>query len=942
VIFLGRDRNLLHAATDWLLEAANIPETPDLSRVLAVVRASSTKRRLLELLALRAEANGQVLVPPLILTPAALILRLTETPPDQAEGATPLASALAWAQALQEASETDRNRLFRLPPGGDIHAGLRPLLGLARQLRQLADEVGGAGLRFRDVARTVAERFPDIAAFESPRWDVLDALHDRVAQILRRCELEDRTDLLLRRAREGEIPDGPRVVLIGVVEMPRMVRDFIARLPERPIVLLSASEQEREGFDDLGTLRPDYWNRRAAEIAPGQIHLVERDRDQAARTASIVAAWRDEGIGPGQITVAAPGAGSLPRLREALETRDLATRRAQGRLAAEAPSFQLLQGVAAYLDREPAEPAAYAAVAALVRHPDAPRIDASEWPALDRFGATHLPVRFDPRDVEPASSTVDRIAEILDHWINLAPDEIPARAAAAWTRDFLLRVYGTHEESSLSPDGRVAVHAITALRDALDATMNGRMPWPARVRPADFLHSLVQFLGAEGVPEPPDRNAVELVGWLELMEDDAPALVVTSFHEGAVPDSVLSDPFLPGSLRQVLSLGDNDSRMARDGYALAAMLASRAHGRGRVALVAPRFDAEENPVRPSRLLLNGLEGEALARRMWHLAGRREAEPRPTLREGPGFGAVAVGAVPAMTAIPVTAFRHYLESPRQFFFLHMLRLRAEGDAPLELEPGDIGGLIHEVLARFGAETPLRDSANALEIEAFVLTEFHRVGRARFGKWTQPAVEIQIEEIERRLRGFAPVQAWLRKEGWTIRHVESAERMTCELAAADNAGSLAVTGKIDRIDHHAASGRWRIIDYKTSAKAKDPFRTHFGREDWRDLQLPLYLKLAAPFAREKWGVELMPDNCELVYFQLPEDEKTAGISDPFPPAAIEDGWIRAAEVAACILRGEFDENPALRADRTDPALLALCGQVGIGASVGDVEMVEAGEA
>jgi ATP-dependent helicase/nuclease subunit B len=928
VIFLGRDRNLLHAAADWLLNPSHVPEAPDLSRILAVMRGSRTARRLLELLALRAEASSQVLVPPLILTPAALVSSLTQTPADEAESATPLASALAWAQALQQATEADRNRLFRLPPGGDIHAGLRPLLGLARQLGQLWSEVGGAGLRFRDVSRTVAERFPDIAAFESPRWEALDALHGHVAQILKRRGLEDRTDQLLRRAREGEILEDRRVVLIGVVEMPQVVRDFIARLPQAPTVLSFATEQEREGFDEMGMVRPEYWNLRAAQLAPGQIHLVERDRDQAARTASIVAAWRDEGIAPGQVTVAVPGAGSLPRVREALETRGLATRQAQGRLASEAPSFQLLQRVAAFLDREPTEPPAYDAVSALVRHPDAPQIDAGEWPALDRFGMMHLPARFDPPDVEPDSPTVRRLAELLDRWIDLAPDEISPRDAAAWTRDFLLRVYGTHEENALSPDGRVAVHALTALRDALDATVDGRMPWPSRVRPADFLNSLVQFLGGEGLPEPPDRDAVELVGWLELMEDDAPAIVVTSFHEGAVPESVLSDPFLPGSLRQVLRIGDNDSRMARDGYALAAMLASRGRG-GRVALVAPRFDAEENPVRPSRLLLNGLAGEELAKRMWHLAGKREAEPRPKLPDGRGFGPAAVGVVPALPPISVTAFRDYIESPRQFFFLHVLGLRAEGDAPLELEPGAIGSLIHEVLSRFGAETALRDSADAGEIEAFVLAEFERLARDRFGKWAQPAVDIQVEEIARRLRGFAPVQARLRREGWTIRHVEGTRGMTCEIAGDGNAGLLTVKGKIDRIDCDAEGERWRIIDYKTSGRKREPEQVHFRRQEWRDLQLPLYLKLAAPLAREKWNVELTPGNCELVYFQLPEDERTAGISAPFPPSRIEEGWAKASELAARILRGEFEDNPTVRSPYADPALLALCGKVGLGA-------------
>jgi len=98
------------------------------------------------------------------------------------------------------------------------------------------------------------------------------------------------------------------------------------------------------------------------------------------------------------------------------------------------------------------------------------------------------------------------------------------------------------------------------------------------------------------------------------------------------------------------------------------------------------------------------------------------------------------------------------------------------------------------------------------------------------------------------------------------------------------------------------------------------------------LPLYLKLAAPHARDKWGVELTPDNCELVYFQLPEDEGSAGLSAPFLPEMIEGGWAMAANVVAKILRGEFEENPPLRPDPAwnDPALLALCGQIGIRAS------------
>ena len=68
---------------------------------------------------------------------------------------------------------------------------------------------------------------------------------------------------------------------------------------------------------------------------------------------------------------------------------------------------------------------------------------------------------------------------------------------------------------------------------------------------------------------------IELLGWLELPLDRAPALVATSFNEGCVPTSVNSDLFLPNALRQQLGLLDNRRRYARDAYALSVLLASR-------------------------------------------------------------------------------------------------------------------------------------------------------------------------------------------------------------------------------------------------------------------------------------------------------------------------------------------------------------------------------
>jgi hypothetical protein len=517
---------------------------------------------------------------------------------------------------------------------------------------------------------------------------------------------------------------------------------------------------------------------------------------------------------------------------------------------------------------------------------------------------------------------------ILARFIDLGPEEVTPEVAAEWTLQFLRRIYGEREERANSPEGRIAVQAFKLLRDFLVDTAQGQLPWAARVRPADFLLIILDFVGEQPVPEPSAPDAVQVVGWLELIEDDTPGVVVTSFYEGAVPESVSSDPFLPGSLRQALSLSDNSMRFARDAYALAAIMGSRSRGRGGLALIAPRFDSKDNPVRPSRLLLAGLGGDALARRVWYLAGRRLPEPQLPLIGGAGFTAAALGDHPPVDKIYVTAFRTYIESPRKFYYQHVLGLRSEDEGGLELQSADVGTLVHEVLAAFGADPAMRDCGDEAAINNFILNELDKIVRERFGRWAQPAVEVQIEDVRRRLRGYARVQAGLKNQGWEIRYVEGAKRLEFKMTAEGESGSLQVAGKIDRIDYHPSDQKWRIIDYKTFAKPREPLREHCKASgEWKDLQLPLYLNLAAPYAKAEWGVDLSPDNCELTYFLLPEDEGRARVSEPFPAGLIAAAEAKAIEIVSKILRSEFNENPVLNPQWNEPAMLALCGQVGI---------------
>jgi hypothetical protein len=416
MIFLGWNRPLLHAATDWLLAPGNVRTAPDLSGTIVVVRGRRAGRRLLELLALKCEEQGAILVPPQIVTPSSLVQRLTLALPDEPQAASPLASALAWAEAIGSIGDIERQKLFCRPGQEDRRPSLRALLALGRHLNQLWSEIGGAGLGFRDVIRVLEERFPHIADFEIPRWEVLETLHQRAATFLETHGLIDHTDLLVNRARRCGLVGGQQVILVGVAEMPRAVRDFLNRLETPPVALIFAPEAERAGFEEPGLIRPDYWEKRCSRLDGGQIHPVERDRDQALRAVQVVKAWHDAGMTPDQITVAVPDAKALPRLREAMEAHQFKTRSAQGRPTSDAPAFQLLRLVAEYLDHAPEEPPRYEAVAALARHPDLPGINPADWSTLDQFASTHLPARFDPQALCETSERVLRIQNILAHY----------------------------------------------------------------------------------------------------------------------------------------------------------------------------------------------------------------------------------------------------------------------------------------------------------------------------------------------------------------------------------------------------------------------------------------------------------------------------------------------------------------------------------------------
>jgi RecB family exonuclease len=162
-----------------------------------------------------------------------------------------------------------------------------------------------------------------------------------------------------------------------------------------------------------------------------------------------------------------------------------------------------------------------------------------------------------------------------------------------------------------------------------------------------------------------------------------------------------------------------------------------------------------------------------------------------------------------------------------------------DSVDELGGGEFGSLLHDVLKTFG-ENAVAASDIASDIDAELSRLLDTAVERQFGKRPLSAVAVQIEQIRLRLRLFAQWQAGWVREGWKIQVTEGDTKEGTAAFVVDDQ-PIYLRGRIDRIDYNPGTGEIVVFDYKTGDSAKRPEETHNRRDEWVDLQLPLYRHL-----------------------------------------------------------------------------------------------------
>jgi ATP-dependent helicase/nuclease subunit B len=901
--FLPWRSPLLPQAVAWLARDWTGAGPLDLARGVVVVPTKHAGRRLRAGLAEHAAARGQAVFPPRVVSPEALLSLGGE-----GRGvATPLQTTLAWTQVLLAADLDEFRAVFPLDPPARSFAWA---LQLAQEMFRLQQTLAEGALTIGEVATRAPAALP-----ERERWHQLAELARRQGAALARHGWREPHAAQIEAAfQPAPWEDVERIVLLGVPDpLPLALIALASQAGRTPVdVVVFAPEEEAAAFDGWGRPLTAAWKTRAAPWTEfsRQVHVRPDAAAQAEEVAQLAARYGEPegrlGVGVADPEIAPLAANALLRAGCPAFDPAGAPRRQSG-------FFQLLVALAAFADE-----ASFAHAAALARRPhilawlraDAATFRAEDWlRGLDDLQAAHLPATLSDAQRHATGVVAFGLRKLAELRQRLRAGPFAPAVAAALAEIFPSPPHGSDAAREELIESASAWTELLAECDAAAAA------FPQLTR-ADWWEIALSQFGAKRREAEKPAGALELLGWLELLWEDAPHVVVAGLNDGFVPKAILGDVFLPESRQRELGLKTNEDRLACDAYLLHALVAARREG-GRVDVLVGKVSAAGDPLKPSRLLLLGADEELPARVDWLF---RPLETNAVLPAWERAWQLRPPAAAVPTRVSVTAFRAYLECPFRFYLRHVLKMEAVDPDKTELDVFDFGRLCHTPLEKL-KEAPWRDATDERVLSDMLLEVFDAEVRARFGERLAVPLLAQLESARQRLRRAAAVQARERAAGWVVQDVERDFRI--------EVGGLVVSGQIDRIDRHEQTGEWRVIDYKTSDAGKPPAETHLvaprrGRQypdwalvswqgkgrAWADLQLPLYLHALPQLGLGDVG----RPTCG--YFNLPKATGDTGLAlwDGYTPELQESALACVRGVVAAIRAEQFwPPNEEIRAER-----------------------------
>ena len=824
----------LPAGVDWLLERYCRESVWDLSGVIIVTPGARSRHRLLELLVEEAEQRSLNFTPPEFVP----LSRLPECLyPASHPFAGDVVQQVAWGRALVGIGAKRLSVLAKNVPPTNRMTEWMPL---SRLIHILHVDLASEALTFADVAHSLQEMRGERAELE--RWNLLAEVQHNYYEQLKAVGLRDRQEARVTAIQNKECSTERELVLVGLVDLSRVFRKMLGQVSPRVHSLVFSTEAIREGLDELGCLRSEFWLTQPIDLREEQIRIVDRPADQASAVIECLTELNGQ-FPASQIAIGIPDRSVVSHLRRALDLAGVESRDSAGKPLSQALPLRLVQAVTDYLQQQQFAPYSH-----LIRHPDcfdwiSDRIGNRLWlQHVDKYQNEFIPGEFPLRegfhlsDVSVLRDVHRAISELLVPLVGTA--RRLNQWAEPWTH-LLLEIYGRREideESAASREVLAACHAMqTALRSLDDLPTD----WSSEGSATDALEIVLDQVSSEAMAEPASTNSIELVGWLDLSLDDAAVTVVTGVNEDFVPSSESAHLFLPNSLRAELGILDNARRFARDAYALSLL----ARSPRQLLLICGRRSGSGDPLLPSRLLFATDDQTMAERANAFFRHKAETSSRIWLATGTKNPSRQQFSIPRpstadlkMSSLRVTDFKQYLQCPYRFYLGRVLNLEPCADNLSELPPFAFGRLLHQVVEAFG-KSPVKDSMDSDEIRSFFRKQLDWE-MERHGEHPPPAIRIQHQQLRLRLDRLAELQAEWRRKGWVIIEAEVPLRSAAIVVDGE---PFVIRGQIDRVDRHEPTRQLAVFDYKTGDQAIAPDQAHRKNDEWLDLQLPLYRHL-----------------------------------------------------------------------------------------------------
>jgi len=856
----------------------------DLSKLNIVLSSKRSQRRLLEILSEKCADKKTLLSPPAFFTPKSFCKIFTGKLINIST-ATVLEQTAAWINAAAKCEEAINSILVNKTIPKD-----RDFFRVAQMIMPLHKTLSGENLSIGEIAKSpLIEDFEE----EKKRWRAIAEIEKKYHKELEINNLIDPYKAILKAvniAAHDSKPIFDNLLVINVVDSFGLFKKAIQTQKE---ILTVFSYGDKKYFDDLGFLKDEKQNKNNDFInfKENSVHFSNSPNEQADEILNIISSHA-ENYGYGDFVISAPDSQIHRPVVQTLESAGINCHDAAGISFKETEIGSFLSSLAACLERDGCEMEIFFT---LIKHP-----------VIEEFIIRNFKIgtieEYDKISEEIFKKVCKHKIEILDETVfhfltsetNPLIKQIPEfvfneiisplykkTKINKWPEKInviLKKIFASQKNPINKINDSVHQNALEKWMQLSEEIIDSRILWEENCDGKTAILRFLSLLKNTVLIPKPAGPVIDVLGWLEIVLDDSPITIVAGFNEGIVPEKFSADPFLPNSLREKLNLPNYNSRFLRDKYITKCITEKK----GKCYFLAGRRSAENDPLKPGKIFFcQKFEKQAKILKEFYAPEKNEQKNNES--EGQTTKTVECNThiesmnmhqqtsqfhlpkefildIDFLNSLSVSSINDYITCPFKFFLKRIQKIYAPEEISGELEALDIGNLIHRVI--YKNIEHIHSGRNDNETSQLLINDLEKILMELFGEPLNPVIQIQQENLIRRIKTFVPAFRKTFAE-WEVMKDENNDKMaeyTIFPELEIDGKKVKIKGVVDLIEKSNGE-EFRVIDFKTGSTPKrknDIFASK--KEEWKDIQLILY----SFWFSQKY--DLIP---EFGFFNIPPD-------------------------------------------------------------------------